>query len=135
LTQTFHPAYFETRFRTPVVIHDWPAELAIITAWPTTDESWSDDLSRAADQRLAAELRALGVWMVRITGYSPTTDHAEPGWAAALPFHQACDIGIKFQQDAIYYVSENALWVSHCDSREERMLVGEFRERVEVESC
>jgi hypothetical protein len=135
LTQAFDPAYFETRFRTPAAVHDWPIEFAIITAWPTTDESWPEDATRAADQRLAAELQALGVWMVRITGYSPTTDHAEPGWAATLPFHEACDIGLRFQQDAIYYVSENVLWVSHCDSREERMLVGEFRERVEGESC
>jgi hypothetical protein len=42
--------------------------------------AWTDQPSHIADHALEAELRTTGRWMRRITGYSPTTPHREPGW-------------------------------------------------------
>ncbi|MFN0072717.1 MAG: DUF3293 domain-containing protein [Chloroflexota bacterium] len=126
-----HPVYFETRFHTPGPIHDWPVEFAIISAWPTTGSTWTDDKTRAADRTLEAELRGLEVWVTRITGYSPATGHAEPGWAVAVTFEQGCDTGLHFQQDAIYFVIGDELWVSHCDTRRGLVHVGRFQERID----
>lgn len=124
------PEYFETHFETPVADERWPEAFAIVSACATTGETWSDDENRAADTRLADELRARGVWMRRLTGYSPRTCHAEPGWAAALAFDAACELGQAFRQDAIYYVEGDDLFVSHCDARRRREPVGPFRERL-----
>ena len=55
--------------------------------------------------------------MRRVTGRSPTGDHAEPSWAAELPFDEACDLGLKFKQTAIYHVCDDQLSVSYCDQR------------------
>ena len=124
-----HPAYFETRFRTPERVPSWPEAFAIITAYATTGESWSDSENLDADLRLQAEL--VGVWHERITGYSPTTGHAEPGWAVDLAFEDACDLGDRFRQDAIYWVRSGELFVSRCDDRRALVRVGSFPERLD----
>ena len=127
-----HREYFEARFEASCAVSGWPAAFAIITAYATTGETWSKEENRAADARLASELQARGVWRVRLTGYSPRTGHAEPGWAAALPFEAACDLGRQFRQDAIYYVTGDELFVSYCDTRRGLTPVGRFRERLRV---
>jgi hypothetical protein len=70
---------------------------------------------------------------VRITGFSPHSGHAEPGWAAEIPFDEACNIGLRFRQDALYHILDDDLSVSYCDGRRQRIPVGSFRERVETE--
>lgn len=125
-----NPVYFETLFAVAAPPSDWPAAFAIITAYATTGEEWNEEENRAADARLEMVLRERGVWMQRITGYSPRTGHAEPGWAVAVSFDSACDLGRQFRQDAIYYVEGDALFVSYCDTRCQLEPVGPFRVRV-----
>lgn len=129
-----HPAYFETRFHTQLSVHRWPREFVILTAYATTGESWTRRQNVAADARLASELRAYDAKIVRITGYSPRTGHAEPGWAAEIPFDEACDIGLRYRQDALYHVQGDILSVSYCDERRKLVTVGPFRERVAIEN-
>ena len=124
-----NPNYFETLFATTPP-PTWPREFAIITAWQPTGESWTEERSREANARLLESLEEKHAWFHPVTGYSPTTEHAEPGWAVALTFDEACDLGASFDQDAIYYIREDALFVSHCDTRRALIAVGSFRERV-----
>ncbi len=124
-----HFAYFETRFRTPGPVPSWPAMFAIVTAYATTGASWPTEENEQADALLED---ALGDrWRERITGYSPTTGHAEPGWAVALPFDDACDLGARFHQDAVYLIEEDDLFVSYCDERREMVRVGSFMDRLD----
>jgi hypothetical protein len=124
------PDYFKTHFRTPAAVTDWPAEFAIVSAYATTGEKWADHVNQGADRRLEQELKQRGDWFVRISGYSPKTGHTEPSWAVSMPFAEACELGQLFKQDAIYYVTGNALSVSYCDKRRALVLVGEFRSRL-----
>ncbi len=134
-----HAAYYETRFNAEEPIDDWPAEFAIITAYATTGEQWTDEQNLAADENLRLLLEGASVaipkvWCRRLTGYSPTTGHAEPGWAAALDFATACKVGENFRQDAIYFVSNGWLSVTHCkDGHRELAPVERFADRVTVE--
>ena len=128
-----NPAYSETRFITPAAIQQWPNEFAILSAYSTTGEVWSADQNEKADQKLQAELGLTNVWLRRIIGHSPTTSHREPSWAVEISFDAACDYGLRFKQDAIYYVTVDALWVSHCDHRRQMIRVGNFRERLVFE--
>ena len=124
-----HPAYFETHFRQEGSWDDWPSEFAIITAYATTGDNWTKAENQAADRALETELRQRAQWVRRLTGYSPTTGHSEPGWAVDIDFKLASKIGGEFRQDAIYYVTEDKLEVSHCaPPRLEK--VGDFRSRV-----
>ena len=126
-----NPIYFATHFRTLAPIPDWPPEFVIVTAYATTGERWTSAENEAADRRLSAELQRLGVWSARITGYSPQTGHAEPGWAADISFDEACDLGLRYRQDAIYRVSGDTLSVSYCDGRRRLVTVGAFRGRLQ----
>jgi hypothetical protein len=127
-----HEAYGETHFRISEHVDQWPQEFAIITAYATTGEVWSDAENEAADRALYAELCRQSQMIRRITGYSPSTGHAEPGWAVALPFDTACEIGFRYRQDAIYFVSRDVLAVSYCDARRSPAEIGPFSPRVHV---
>jgi Protein of unknown function (DUF3293) len=124
------PAYLETHFRQERSLVDWPEQFAIITAYATTGEVWTAEGNESADRALAGGLRASGRWHERITGYSPSTGHAEPGWAVEMDLQEACDLGLRYLQDAIYFVSGDELWVSLCAEPRERVLVGGFRQRL-----
>jgi hypothetical protein len=124
-----HEAYFETRFRVGGE-HAWPGEFAIISAYPTTGTTWPASRIDRADEMLRNVIASRGVWMARLTGFSPKTGHAEPSWAAAIGYDEACDLGRDFLQDAIYWVDGDVLSVSYCDARRRLELVGPFRERV-----
>jgi hypothetical protein len=124
------PAYFETHFQLEGSDGNWPSEFAIVTAYNTTGEIWSSDRNSAAETDLTAEVAAMGVWRRRITGYSPSTSHAEPGWAIELSLDDARDLGLRYKQDAIYYVTGDELWVTFCDGRRQLVRVGSFADRL-----
>ena len=127
--ETMPDWYFETQFLLEAPIRDWPDEFVILSAYTTTGEQWSAEVILEADQRLQRELTQRGGWFVRITGYSPHDGHAEPGWALVMPFNEACDLGLRYKQDAIYCVKGDALSVTYCDARRALVSVGEFRSR------
>lgn len=125
--------YLETHFYCDdLPVDGWPKEFVIITAYATTGESWTPAVNREADACLLAHVKQHSDWHWRITGYSPTSGHAEPGWAVELDFNAACDLGREFKQDAIYHVSGDVLSVSYCDHRRALYSVGTFRDRVTV---
>ncbi|TAM09393.1 MAG: DUF3293 domain-containing protein [Nevskiaceae bacterium] len=125
--------YAQTRFFTSDLVAAWPSQFAIITACATTGETWTAARNAAADEALEAVLRQKGCEITRITGYSPVTLHAEPGWAVALGFDTACELGLCFRQDAIYYVVDGTLYVSHCDAPRRCLIpIGPFFPRLHV---
>jgi len=126
--------YFYTKFHTEEEIEEWPEAFAIITAYATTGEKWSDQMNKTADEALKTTLICKSPWIKRITGYSPETGHAEPGWASGITWDQACDLGLEFKQDAIYYVSKKTLSVSYCDERRKAIQVDKFLNRTSIHS-
>lgn len=132
---TLHPAYFETCFRLPTEAtdFDWPAAFGIISAYSTTGEQWPEQRNLAADRELEAELESCSKWLHRVVGFSPTSGHAEPSWAAELSFGTTCDLGVRFHQDAIYFVDGDDLYVSFCDARRKPVPVGGFRDRLRTQ--
>jgi len=124
---TLHPAYFLVRFRIEEREPRWPERFAIITAYATTCESWSEARNFEADARLHAELVERGLHPIRITGYDPATGHAEPGWTVELPLDNALELGRRYVQDAIFWVEGGQVFVVSCGPKQERGLVGAFR--------
>ena len=125
------PVYFDTRFKLGLPLADLPDSFAIITAHATTGEVWTAEYNNTASETLRAELASSGQLIGTITGYSPVTQHGEPGYAAALEFEEACKIGARFKQDAIFYVSSGTLFVSHCDHRRNLKPITLFSKRVD----
>lgn len=127
-----HVDYTQVRFKLPHLPRRWPKCFATITGFATTGEIWSATRNKRADTKLKTFLKKLGVKIYRITGYSVKNPaHAEDGWLAPLAFDDACDIGLLFKQDAIYYVIDDALFVSYCDQRRKLIPMGTFISRVD----
>ena len=126
------PFYYQTRFQPDGLPAPLPGTFAIITAYATTGETWSEAENEAANAALRAELQKSDRLLGKLTGYSPVTGYAEPSFAAALPFEEACDLGLKFRQDAIYYVDTGILHVSYCDQRRRLEPVAVFLERLDA---
>ena len=123
--------YFETRFQLGLTAENLPEQFAIITACQPTGTKWPEERNQEANRQLQQELEQQGALLGEVTGYSPRTGHAEPGFAALLSFNQACDLGLRYQQDAIYFISCGTLFVSHCDLRRALKPVTHFHERVD----
>ena len=131
---SLHPAYFETRFRVDYSMPEWPQEFVVVSAYATTGEQWTEEENeRAAEELGATILERLDVWTEPVTGFSRETGHAEPSWAVELSLDDACDLGLRFRQDAIFHVRGDLLSVTHCDDRRALIPVGGFRERVDVD--
>lgn len=126
----FYPEYLLTRFtllpQSPECIDGLPESFAIISAYATTGESWSEEKNKAADARLFHALMKTGHTPVRVRAYSPETAHEEPSWCVEIPWNDACNIGLMFKQDAIYYVTGNDLFVTFCDDRRSLVRVNPF---------
>lgn len=125
------PDYFDTRFKLDLPISELPESFAIITAYATTGETWTAEENQAASETLRAELAGGGHLLGTITGFSPLTHHAEPGFMTSISFEDACKIGVRFKQDAIYFVSSGTLFVSHCDHRRSLKPITQFSKRVD----
>lgn len=119
--------YRETRFRLQRPGHPGPGGFAIISAYATTGEVWPDERNQAQDAALERCLRERGLEPWRITGYSPRTGHAEPGWGVPLPLAAAQQLGRDFHQHAIYYVDEqDELWLVECQPGRAPIPIGRF---------
>jgi len=60
--------------------------------------------------------------------FDKDTDHKENGFMFDVEsFDQACDLGEKYFQDAIYFVKDNILFVSKCNKKNRQLTkVGQF---------
>lgn len=127
-----HPEYARVRFHLDAGVGppEWPTRFAIITAWATTGEQWPLARNQEADVRLAGHLE--DVWHLRLTGYSPRTGHAEPGYACDLGAAAARELGRAFLQDAIYLVQADRLSVTRCLDGSPTYDLGSFRARLDA---
>jgi hypothetical protein len=126
-----HPAYFETRFRTAVAVSHWPDQFVILTAHATTGEVWSAERCAQADAALHQRLVEQCGWLVRLTGYSPITGHAEAGWGCDLDLATGCEVGRQFLQDALYVVDRGGLFVCQCAQPADVVWVAPFFDRLD----
>lgn len=99
----YHEAFLTTVFKYDDFPQDWPREFAIITAYATTGETWTDAQNIAADRQLEAELRGQGYPLHRIAGYSQDLTYHEDGWAVPMPLQAAWELAIKYKQVALFY--------------------------------
>ena len=96
--------------------------IAILSAYATTGQQWTDAENTAADHALQQDLAS----PIRITGYDPTGDHQEPSWALALPLDQALQLGTTYKQLAIFTITAGTLTIHSCCSQDPPYEVGNF---------
>lgn len=119
-----HPACFSTVFDVVPPPGGLPVNWTLVTAFARTGTVRPFAENEAADARLAGELDKLGLRRWRVTGRSPSGDHAEPGWGIDAPVALARDIGRQFDQVAIFWILDGVLWVGECGVAVSGMRIG-----------
>jgi len=109
MSYPYEEAYISTVFEYKDFPKDWPKDFAILTAYATTGETWTDAQNKEADQKLEDELRKAGYRLHRISGYSKELDTHEEGWAVAMPLQVAWELAIKYKQVALFYYRNDEL--------------------------
>ena len=93
---------------------DWPVDFAIITAYDPDGLATSLERNLAADATLAAELRAAGYRLHRITGGSADGVHLEPGWGVPIGLPGAVEFGRRYRQLAVFCVQGGVVSLVDC---------------------
>jgi Protein of unknown function (DUF3293) len=109
MSYPYEEAYVSTVFEYEEFPKDWPKEFAILTAYATTGETWTDAQNKEADQKLEAELRNAGHRLHRISGYSSDLKTYEEGWAVVMDLKTAWDLAVKYKQVALFYYQNDEL--------------------------
>lgn len=129
---TFLPAYFSTRFWVEEPAQSLTEFGVILSGFATTGQVWDAPRNRQSDLALESLLRSHSQCiLVRLIGYSPSLDHAEPSWLVDLNCQEGCRIGVEFQQDALYSVEAGELFVVDCQDPAKRAYVGRFSDRLD----
>lgn len=126
-----NPNYATTHFRAEP-FSDWPRSFAIITAcnpYHPERHTGSDDENTHLDALLEAHLRELEYRHWRVIGGSPDFVHAEPGFAVEVSLPEGIELGRKFNQEAIFWIEGDDLYLVACQGSE-RQPLGSWRERL-----
>jgi N-acetylneuraminic acid mutarotase len=105
----YEEEYKSTVFQYQDFPADWPKSFAILTAYATTGETWTDEQNKDADQKLESELRKGGHRIHRISGYSKDLKTHEEGWAVVMDLKTAWNLAVKYKQVALFYYQNDDL--------------------------
>jgi len=114
-------------FRFEPLPADWPMDFAIITAYDPDGQATTAEQNLAADQALAAELRAACYRLHRITGGSADGVHLEPGWGVPIGLPGAVEFGRRYRQLAVFSVRAGRLALVDCEDGSAEDLGRDFR--------
>ncbi|WP_406666322.1 DUF3293 domain-containing protein [Gallaecimonas sp. GXIMD1310] len=105
-------------------------DFAVITACNPRSKVLSDQFNDSRDRQLEAELDLAGLDARPLWGCSPDWQYREKSWAVRMSQAQAEALGRRLEQNAIYWVSQDLLYLVPCllHSRETCVL-GRFSER------
>jgi len=100
----------------------------IITAWNPRSAILSIEENRTKNQLLLTDLQGYE-WTLGIVGDESFT-WCEESYAVALELEQAINLARKFEQNAIYRVSGNRLFLHSCLEDHQQECLGEFQSRI-----
>ncbi|MCL1126970.1 DUF3293 domain-containing protein [Shewanella surugensis] len=133
LVNNFWQCYQETEFFSTQAL-SCQLSFAIITAYNPQGVLLSSMQNRLLDRKLQNEIEALGLPYRAIMGASADKRHMEKSWAITVDRNVAIQMGVKFDQNAIYYVEADHLRLIPCLIQEKEICLGLFSEKVKLVS-
>ena len=121
--------YFETVFLECESLDEFPEFFAIVTACNPMDQILCQADNGKRNQQLLDILRSHGQYVGTIIGSSQDLAHQEPSFIVRASRAESLEIGIRFEQSAIFWVSKDLLEIMECSSGN-RHPVGSFRKRI-----
>ena len=115
-----NPEYEHTVFILTEFPSIWPDEFAIITAYNPMDKKLSDGENRKRNQELTnwAKEKAF----IDLIGSSPDRTHQEQSIGVTFTLKEAIEVGLRFNQRAIFYVKNGNLELVECNSGKSKCL-------------
>jgi hypothetical protein len=126
--------YFETVFLKLEQTDEFPESFAIVTACNPMDQILSQADNGKRNQKLLDTLNSRGQYLFPIIGSSPDLTHQEPSLIMHASRPEALELGIRFGQRAIFWVSKDLLEIIECATGK-RHPVGSFRKRIRKANC
>ncbi|MED5523233.1 DUF3293 domain-containing protein [Gallaecimonas pentaromativorans] len=105
-------------------------DFAIVTAHNPRGKLLSEQANHHRDLQLAAELTAAGVKAQSLWGCSPDLKHREKSWALVMAKTPALALGQKLEQNAIFWVQNDELYLLPCLLEQPPCFLGLFSERI-----
>ncbi len=108
---------------------------AIVTAHNPQGRMLSPAANQSRDSQLRLELEAAGIRHRSLWGCAPDFSHQEKSWAVLVTRPQALQLGNRLQQNALYWVEGDQLYLTPCllqDQHEE--CLGLFSQRLLTEA-
>ena len=121
--------YLKTVFLECEPSDEFPESFAIVTASNPMDQILSQADNGKRNQNLLDILNSDGQYVGAIIGSSPDLTHQEPSLIMHASRPEALDLGIRFGQRAIFWVSKDLLEIIECATGESHP-VGSFRKRI-----
>ncbi|MEL7292143.1 MAG: DUF3293 domain-containing protein [Pseudomonadota bacterium] len=118
-------AYQQPFFR--FITYPKAAQFAIITAWNPSSVRCSPAENDRNNQCLATDLVHTDYSCVLVGNQNFTW--AEESFAAPISLEQAVELGLKYAQNAIYYIDGEQLLLLSCIDETPPLLIGEWRHR------
>lgn len=103
---------------------------AIVTAHNPRGKALGEEANHYRDQRLEAELLGAGFHPLPLWGCSPDLKHREKSWAVVMAKARAVELGLRLEQNAIYWVEQDRLYLVPCLLTEDECCLGRFSERL-----
>lgn len=123
------PEYHQVVFLAELPENGWPREFFIITAC-NPNSGGNRDADKSRHEELRNLLSKLGCWLHEVEGASRDLQHREIGFAAAgLDLEQAIEAGRLFEQNAVFLIEDDSVWVIGCYTGL-RQSVGSFSQRL-----
>ncbi|MPY23642.1 DUF3293 domain-containing protein [Shewanella psychropiezotolerans] len=111
---------------------------AIITAHNPKGQILTSCQNRLLDRQLLLAIEKFNRPYRAVVGASRDRTHMEKSWAVAIDKLSAAHLGLKFKQNAIYFVDNNQLALVPClfsqTEHQKELIIGDFSKRVSLVS-
>ncbi len=121
--------YFDTVFIDAAPTNGFPESFAILTAFNPMDRILNQDENTKRNQHLLGILKLQGHYGGTIIGSSPDFTHQEPSLIAEAPKVKGLELGLQFNQRAIFWISKDCLEIIECSTGITHD-AGSFRKRI-----
>ena len=121
--------YFDTVFIDAAPTNGFPESFAILTAFNPMDRILNQDENTKRNQDLLGILKLQRHYGGTIIGSSPDFTHQEPSLIAEAPKFKGLELGLKFNQRAIFWISKDRLEIIECSTGITHE-AGSFRKRI-----
>ena len=123
-------AYDQAHFQLDSPAVDLPIGFGIVTACNPMGVTMDASVNEGMDRDLRQSLLDQGIQHFRVTGGSRDMSHAEPGYGCAVDLKRIVELGRQWNQEAVFWVQGDQLFLVSCDESKHEEPLGSFRKRL-----